>query len=145
MIVAAGRRFQRGSPPYRRRVSDVRMAANRRLVAQTPRAGFEPAPYSLAAARIASVFLKVSSSTQCSSSTHSRLIIAICAAGPPQASPRTRLGPHRAGHSDLRSEEHTSELQSHSDLVCRLLLEKKKKKEVRTLIGEKNTTIPYPS
>src|SRR5438034_6242993 len=30
---------------------------------------------------------------------------------------------------DLRSEEHTSELQSHSDLVCRLLLEKKKKKE----------------
>src|SRR5437588_8618805 len=28
--------------------------------------------------------------------------------------------------SHLRSEEHTSELQSHSDLVCRLLLEKKK-------------------
>src|SRR5438034_5146275 len=28
--------------------------------------------------------------------------------------------------SDSRSEEHTSELQSHSDLVCRLLLEKKK-------------------
>src|SRR5437773_3248456 len=27
----------------------------------------------------------------------------------------------------LRSEEHTSELQSHHDLVCRLLLEKKKK------------------
>src|SRR5947207_11531246 len=29
----------------------------------------------------------------------------------------------------LRSEEHTSELQSHSDLVCRLLLEKKKTKK----------------
>src|SRR5437667_911546 len=28
-----------------------------------------------------------------------------------------------------RSEEHTSELQSHHDLVCRLLLEKKKKKD----------------
>src|SRR5260221_1705722 len=28
-------------------------------------------------------------------------------------------------HIDKRSEEHTSELQSHSDLVCRLLLEKK--------------------
>src|SRR5438034_8836867 len=28
-----------------------------------------------------------------------------------------------------RSEEHTSELQSHSDLVCRLLLEKKKTKQ----------------
>src|SRR5438132_9126705 len=32
-------------------------------------------------------------------------------------------------HSKSRSEEHTSELQSHSDLVCRLLLEKKKKKK----------------
>src|SRR5437588_6754407 len=31
--------------------------------------------------------------------------------------------PHRSGG---RSEEHTSELQSHSELVCRLLLEKKK-------------------
>src|SRR5206468_4794033 len=30
-------------------------------------------------------------------------------------------------YCDLRSEEHTSELQSRSDLVCRLLLEKKKK------------------
>src|SRR5256886_8569251 len=29
-------------------------------------------------------------------------------------------------HVDLRSEEHTSELQSQSNLVCRLLLEKKK-------------------
>src|SRR5260221_899838 len=29
-----------------------------------------------------------------------------------------------------RSEEHTSELQSHSDLVCRLLLEKKKKTQL---------------
>src|SRR5438034_1816784 len=31
-----------------------------------------------------------------------------------------------------RSEEHTSELQSHSDLVCRLLLEKKKKTKIST-------------
>src|SRR5260221_3125422 len=30
-----------------------------------------------------------------------------------------------------RSEEHTSELQSHSDLVCRLLLEKKKQRELQ--------------
>src|SRR5206468_7799028 len=36
-----------------------------------------------------------------------------------------RLPPFRSTHS--RSEEHTSELQSRSDLVCRLLLEKKKK------------------
>src|SRR5437773_8060590 len=32
---------------------------------------------------------------------------------------------------EARSEEHTSELQSHHDLVCRLLLEKKKKKKKR--------------
>src|SRR2546427_7822971 len=32
---------------------------------------------------------------------------------------------------DVRSEEHTSELQSQSNLVCRLLLEKKKKKETK--------------
>src|SRR2546430_12617990 len=31
------------------------------------------------------------------------------------------------GHSRVRSEEHTSELQSQSNLVCRLLLEKKRK------------------
>src|SRR5947207_12714159 len=30
-----------------------------------------------------------------------------------------------------RSEEHTSELQSHSDLVCRLLLEKKKQNKMK--------------
>src|SRR5438132_6000625 len=33
----------------------------------------------------------------------------------------------RGENNTTRSEEHTSELQSHSDLVCRLLLEKKKK------------------
>src|SRR5437773_5056961 len=33
----------------------------------------------------------------------------------------------RARARSVRSEEHTSELQSHHDLVCRLLLEKKKK------------------
>src|SRR5438034_8716452 len=39
-----------------------------------------------------------------------------------------------------RSEEHTSELQSHSDLVCRLLREKKKKKEtLSTIICMKQT------
>src|SRR5437773_5755291 len=41
-------------------------------------------------------------------------------------SPRMLAGPYG---SMLRSEEHTSELQSHHDLVCRLLLEKKKKKQ----------------
>src|SRR5260221_63465 len=36
---------------------------------------------------------------------------------------------NRQRSSYHRSEEHTSELQSHSDLVCRLLLEKKKKEK----------------
>src|SRR5438477_6033776 len=35
------------------------------------------------------------------------------------------------GPQGYRSEEHTSELQSHVNLVCRLLLEKKKKKKDR--------------
>src|SRR3712207_7754917 len=37
---------------------------------------------------------------------------------------------HRSGELQLRSEEHTSELQSRQYLVCRLLLEKKKKKPI---------------
>src|SRR2546430_8018623 len=41
---------------------------------------------------------------------------------------------------DFRSEEHTSELQSQSNLVCRLLLEKKKKN--KTYLNE-YTTHPY--
>src|SRR2546428_9336861 len=42
-------------------------------------------------------------------------------------SPRDRHLVSDATHWRHRSEEHTSELQSRSDLVCRLLLEKKKK------------------
>src|SRR5438034_5183326 len=37
--------------------------------------------------------------------------------------------PFSGSERRYRSEEHTSELQSHSDLVCRLLLEKKKKQQ----------------
>src|SRR5437773_9177148 len=40
-----------------------------------------------------------------------------------------------------RSEEHTSELQSHHDLVCRLLLEKKKTHSDRLRI---RTQLPFP-
>src|SRR5438270_3489746 len=42
------------------------------------------------------------------------------------ADPPARLAPF-APRTSKRSEEHTSELQSQSNLVCRLLLEKKKK------------------
>src|SRR5260370_18458577 len=41
-----------------------------------------------------------------------------------------------------RSEEHTSELQSHLNLVCRLLLEKKKKKRECTLANTRPTEQP---
>src|SRR6185312_16904559 len=44
--------------------------------------------------------------------------------------PPGRAAPAGAG----RSEEHTSELQSRSDIVCRLLLEKKKEKSIREII-----------
>src|SRR6266540_5495494 len=46
----------------------------------------------------------------------------------PDALPGSGTGPVVTVRWQVRSEEHTSELQSHHDLVCRLLLEKKKKK-----------------
>src|SRR2546430_11647369 len=45
----------------------------------------------------------------------------------PSLPAHARLWPWRGGQAWARSEEHTSELQSQSNLVCRLLLEKKKK------------------
>src|SRR2546430_8087464 len=41
------------------------------------------------------------------------------------------------GTTGARSEEHTSELQSQSNLVCRLLLEKKKKKQQEVKVHQK--------
>src|SRR4051812_49443875 len=46
----------------------------------------------------------------------------------------------RPEYRDCRSEEHTSELQSHVNLVCRLLLEKKKKEFQSKLAGDKRIT-----
>src|SRR5438034_4697931 len=43
-----------------------------------------------------------------------------------------------------RSEEHTSELQSHSDLVCRLLLEKKKAQSIGTAYARAHHHIEPP-
>src|SRR2546428_5852178 len=44
-----------------------------------------------------------------------------------------------AGNDANRSEEHTSELQSRSDLVCRLLLEKKKKNQNMRYVPDEAT------
>src|SRR5688572_31843966 len=54
---------------------------------------------------------------------------------------RTGRGARRRNPTALRSEEHTSELQSQSNLVCRLLLEKKKKKKKKKKNKKKKTTI----
>src|SRR3712207_6856736 len=51
------------------------------------------------------------------------------------------LGGVVAGREDVRSEEHTSELQSRQYLVCRLLLEKKKKRRVHTFSKIASTTV----
>src|SRR5438309_4969544 len=50
-------------------------------------------------------------------------------------------GGEEAEHSTQRSEEHTSELQSQFHLVCRLLLEKKKKKNKNIEIIKKHNKI----
>src|SRR2546429_3868507 len=65
---------------------------------------------------------------------------------------RDRAGPAgRSGRAQHRSEEHTSELQSRLHLVCRLLLEKKKKKQInqrRQLLVTRSAmtpcTLPHP-
>src|SRR6266478_10006098 len=60
--------------------------------------------------------------------------------------PDTAMSPHtwdaalHAAGAAVRSEEHTSELQSQSNLVCRLLLEKKKKKKTAHFFLKKKKT-----
>src|SRR2546430_13000881 len=52
-----------------------------------------------------------------------------------QRSSKARAGPIRSASFTYRSEEHTSELQSQSNLVCRLLLEKKNTTTIPTRIS----------
>src|SRR5438132_8514044 len=60
------------------------------------------------------------------------------------SSPTTTARRSRSCTRSGRSEEHTSELQSHSDLVCRLLLEKKKKKiQTRRQLNRYHNTLRY--
>src|SRR2546427_6852035 len=54
---------------------------------------------------------------------------------------RRVAGRVQRGHPRLRSEEHTSELQSQSNLVCRLLLEKKKR--TTRPVNHAQTQLPY--
>src|SRR5260221_8265607 len=64
-------------------------------------------------------------------STPLRRTTIFSAGNPDAASSATSCGEVAMNFRDpRRSEEHTSELQSHSDLVCRLLLEKKKSESI---------------
>src|SRR2546422_4641807 len=57
-----------------------------------------------------------------------------------------RGSPLRCDHREPRSEEHTSELQSRLHLVCRLLLEKKKKNKTKSITSacdDANSRITY--
>src|SRR5579875_1780204 len=90
---------------------------------------------SCSASRAASSVSNRRSGTSPTSARHGRSWLAACSTHSTPASDfRT---PERSGQAMgsmrniPRSEEHTSELQSHSDLVCRLLLEKKKKKSAQ--------------
>src|SRR5438477_9656920 len=65
------------------------------------------------------------------------------AAGRPAMRPRVFQHPLPGALPDdqRRSEEHTSELQSHVNLVCRLLLEKKKKKKKKKQQSQNITNV----
>src|SRR5688572_33415503 len=78
-------------------------------------------------------------------SLHDALPILSVAAVPEHQEDSPRVGLNRqvpgkiTARSRVRSEEHTSELQSQSNLVCRLLLEKKKKKNKKNIQYNKQT------
>src|SRR2546427_3413122 len=59
----------------------------------------------------------------------------------PASESRASCGDHLCVAAIARSEEHTSELQSQSNLVCRLLLEKKKNRNTRLKDRRRDTMI----
>src|SRR2546422_6488895 len=75
-------------------------------------------------ARLSVCDSRVSADRNCSS-------VAASTSSPPGSCAASAAAPRR------RSEEHTSELQSRLHLVCRLLLEKKKQRNIRMEIGKK--------
>src|SRR5687768_18279116 len=82
-------------------------------------------------------------------SARSRDAASRCASRPPRRWRGTPTRSHRGScardGSSMRSEEHTSELQSRLHLVCRLLLEKKNKKYTRlhtNVVIDENIRLP---
>src|SRR5207302_3301775 len=78
---------------------------------------------------LAASFLTHTSLRPSRSASRSALISGVQPAGRPKREEARSEGPGGASRGRNRSEEHTSELQSRENLVCRLLLEKKKKKQ----------------
>src|SRR5216683_7991236 len=74
-------------------------------------------------------------------SLHDALPILIAGAIAVVAVQDVEIGRIAGPQGDPRSEEHTSELQSRSDLVCRLLLEKKKKQTIHLAYAKKKQPI----
>src|SRR5207248_8694621 len=74
--------------------------------------------------------------------TRSSDLKALAPCAPTQGWPPKPRGEDQAAAS-FRSEEHTSELQSPYDLVCRLLLEKKKQHPKHTRVGTTRWTRHY--
>src|SRR2546430_5767152 len=72
---------------------------------------------------------------------------AACCRGSGQGAPTAGTGrPSIPFGMPSRSEEHTSELQSQSNLVCRLLLEKKKKEQFTQVVSEeRDGVLPIPT
>src|SRR5690606_41368521 len=64
-------------------------------------------------------------------------------AAPERPGTHTSTPRPRPGTRFKRSEEHTSELQSRENLVCRLLLEKKKNKKAKHVTGHKLTDLQH--
>src|SRR5438132_10716852 len=79
-------------------------------------------------------------SVTCRSRTRRFAVMAFAFRAVRRATPCSQLA---TAMTAKRSEEHTSELQSHSDLVCRLLLEKKKLKMVESQ-GQEIVSVKLP-
>src|SRR5438105_10007760 len=105
--------------------------------ASTPAASPAPWRHAMAKKTRASTTARTTAKNAGKPVTSSRTRAAAAAAGPSDEEldlrDRLKAGPRR----QARSEEHTSELQSRVDLVCRLLLEKKKTKKKQSKILSK--------
>src|SRR5580698_2831693 len=117
-------------------------AASERNAASSvrPSSGDEASPSSVSLASASASRAAVPACLRCSATTPIRSSTALA-----PSSPARPAGGRGAIAASSRSEEHTSELQSHVHLVCRLLLEKKKKNNYACTAFEKNKPKRIPT